>query len=133
MGTREYNRLRRVALHLPEVREIRSHGAPCFFVRGKRPIGYFHDHHNGDDRISLWCPAGPGVQETLVGDQPKRFFKPPTSSSGTFSGWLGMYLDHAGGQDVNWDQIAALLEDAFRIVAPKSLIAELDERQPKAL
>ena len=98
MGMREYNRLRKIALWLPGVNEQMSHGAPCFFVRGKRPIGYFHDHHNGDDRVSLWCPAGPGVQEKLVGGKPKRFFKPPMSSSGIFSGWVGAYLDHAGTQ-----------------------------------
>jgi len=32
-----------------------------------------------------------------------------------FSGWIGVYLDHAGRQKVDWDQIADLLEDAFCI------------------
>ncbi len=74
---------------LPEVNERMSHGEPCFFVRDKRPLCYFHDDHNGDGRISLWCPVPPGVQEEMVSAEPVRFFAPPTSASGVFSGWLG--------------------------------------------
>jgi hypothetical protein len=52
MGASHLERVRRVALALPEVCERLSHGATCFFVRVKRPICYVHDHHN-DDRVSL--------------------------------------------------------------------------------
>jgi len=100
-------------------------GATCFFVRAKRPLCYFHDHHN-DDRVSLWCPAQPGVQEALVASEPGRFFKPPMSASGTFSEWLGVFLDVAGA--VDWDEIAEIVEDAFRLVAPAAAVAELDCR-----
>ena len=60
--------------------------------------------------------------------EPERFFKPPMSAAGTFSGWLGVFLDTAGEHEVDWDEIAAILEDAFRTVAPKKLIVELDNR-----
>lgn len=50
------------------------------------------------------------------------------SAAGTFSGWLGVYLDTTGEISVDWTEIAAILEDAFRTVAPKKLIAELDHR-----
>lgn len=43
-----------------------------------------------------------------------------------FSGWLGVFLDTSGENEVDWDEIAAILEDGFRNVAPKKLIAELD-------
>jgi hypothetical protein len=125
MGTRELNRLRKIVLALPEVNERLSHGEPCFFVRNKRPVCYFHDHH-GDDRVSLWCPAPPGVQEELVAAEPGRFFKPAPSASGVFRDWLGVFLDTSGQNAVDWYEIAAILEDAYRQVAPKSLIAELD-------
>jgi hypothetical protein len=69
VGASDLERLREVALALPEVSERLSHGAMCFFVRGKKPLCYFHDHHN-DDRVSLWCPAPPGVQEQLVTAEP---------------------------------------------------------------
>jgi hypothetical protein len=126
MGRRELDRVRRIALALPEVNERLSHGAPCFFVRDKRPLCYYHDDHRGDGRISVWCPAPSGVQEELVSAEPERFFRPPLSARGTFSGWLGVYLDTSGDNTVDWNEIAAILDDAFRILAPKALIAELD-------
>jgi hypothetical protein len=123
--TLELDRVRAIALGLPEVTERVSHGATCFFVREKRPLCYFHDHHN-DDRVSLWCPAPPGTQEALVASEPTRFFKPPTSASGTFSDWLGVFLDPQGDAVVDWDEIAEIIEDAFRLVAPAKAVAELD-------
>jgi hypothetical protein len=67
------------------------------------------------------------VQDALVRSEPRRFFKPPTSASGTFSGWLGVYLDNPE-PPIDWDEIAEILEDAFRLAAPASAIAELDRR-----
>jgi len=51
------------------------------------------------------------------------------SASGVFSSWLGVYLDTTGKHAVDWSEIAAIVEDAFRMVAPKSLVAELDGRR----
>ena len=125
MGVSDFERVREIALGLPEVSERLSHGATCFFVRHKKPICYFHDHHN-DDRVSLWCPAPPGVPDELVSAEPERFFKPTPSASGTFSDWLGVFLDTSGGVSVDWDEIAEILEDAFRLVAPASAVAQLE-------
>ena len=122
------DRVRRIALALPEVNERTSHGEPCFFVRDKRPLCYFHDSHNGDGRISLWCPVPDGVQEEMVSAEPERFFAPPTSASGVFSGWLGLFLDTSGKHKVDWREVAAVVEDAYRHVAPHGLVAELDSR-----
>ena len=122
------DQVRRIALALPGVNERMSHGEPCFFVRDKRPLCYFHDEHNGDGRISLWCPVPSGVQEEMVSAEPVRFFAPPTSSSGVFRDWLGMYLDTTGPHRVDWHEIAAIVEDAFRDVAPASLVDELDRQ-----
>jgi hypothetical protein len=125
----ELARVRQIARALPEVDERVSHGEPCFFVRNKRPLCYFHDNHNGDGRISLWCPVPDGVQEEMVRADPKRFFAPATSASGVFSGWLGIYLDaDSGTRASDWREVAALVEDAYRHVAPKVLVAELDHR-----
>jgi hypothetical protein len=126
---RPLDRVRRIALALPEVNERTSHGEPCFFVRNKRALCYFHDNHNGDGRISFWCPVPDGVQEEMVSADPRRFFAPPTSSSGVFSGWLGIYLDaRSGTREVDWREVAAIIEDAYRHVAPKVLVAELNNR-----
>ena len=94
--------------------------------RDKRPLCYFHDDHNDDGRISLWCPAPPGTQEEMVSAEPLRFFAPPTSASGVFSGWLGVYLDSPAPNQTDWHEIAAIIEAAYRYVAPKALVTNLD-------
>jgi hypothetical protein len=55
----------------------------------------------------------------LVEAEPERFFVPPYVGH---RGWIGVRLD----RDVDWDEIAAIVEGAYRAVAPKGLVAELD-------
>jgi hypothetical protein len=43
-------------------------------------------------------------------------------------GWLGVYLDTSGDHKVDWREVSAIVEDAFRHVAPKVLVAGLDSR-----
>jgi hypothetical protein len=128
MGQREYSKVRKIALALPAVNERLSLGAPCFFIQDKRPLCYYHDNHRGDGRISLWCPAPPGVPAELVSAEPERFFEPTPSAAGAFSGWLGLFLDTPHPHRVDWEEIAAFIEDAYREVAPKRLIAQLDKK-----
>ena len=129
MGSYELQRVRQCALALPEVVERPSHGAPCFFVSGKRPLCYFHDSDFDDRaRVSLMCPAAPGAAETLVHARPGRFYRPAPSASGVFRDWLGMFLDDRDGTPVDWDEVADIIEEAYRLVAPRRLVARLDER-----
>lgn len=125
------DRVREIAFALADVNERLSHGEPCFFVRDKRPLCYLHDNHNGDGRISLWCPVPPGVQEEMVSAEPERFFAPSASANGVFSQWLGLYLDTSGAHHVEWGEVVAILEDAYRHVAPARLVKELDARRTK--
>ena len=115
-------RLRRLCLALPETTERLSHGEPTWFVRGKKTFVMYANHHH-DDRLGFWCAAPDGAQEALVGSDPERFFVPPYVGH---RGWLGVRLDVV---PVDWDQIADLVADAYRVVAPKKLAAELD-REP---
>jgi len=78
----------------------------------------FANHHH-DDRLAFWCAASDGAQETLVTEDPERFFVPPYVGH---RGWLGVYLD----VPVDWDQVADLVVDAYRRVAPRKLVAALD-------
>ena len=132
MASGELERIREIALALPEVNERLSHGAPCFFVRDKRPICYFHDADFArDGRVSLWCPAPAGVREDLVAAEPERFFAPTSSASGVFRDWIGVYLDTQGDLAVDWTEIATIVEEAYRLPAPKNLAAGLDDALPK--
>jgi hypothetical protein len=119
------DRVREIALALPEVNERLSHGEPCFFVR-KRPLCYFHNDHNADGRISLWCPAPPGAQDELVSADTLRFFRPQPSAGGTFADWVGVFLDSPPPTAADWREIAAILRDAYRHIAPRNLVRLLD-------
>jgi hypothetical protein len=115
-------RVRTLCLSLPETTERLSHGAPTWFVRGKKTFVMYLDDHHGDGRLALWCAAPPDVQSTLVSEEPERFFVPPYVGT---RGWLGVRLD----VDVDWDEVAGIVEDAYRMVAPKRLVAALHERR----
>ena len=77
-------------------------------------------NHHGAGRSAVWCKAGPGNQELMVHAEPKRFFVPPYVGP---NGWVGVWLDGK----VDWPELAGLLEDSYRLVAPKRLITRLDE------
>ena len=113
-------RLREICMALPEIQERLSHGEPTWFVRGKKTVASLDDHHHGADHLAFWCPAPPGVQREMVEQEPRRFFSPPYVGG---RGWLGVRIDN--GPD--WDEVAQIIEDAYRMVAPKKLIALLDE------
>ncbi len=113
-------KVREACLALPEVTERLSHGEPTFFVRDKKTFVMFHDDHHGDGRLALWVAAAPGVQAEMVDEEPDRFFVPPYVGH---RGWLGVRLD----RKPNWAEVAGICADAYRQVAPKSLVAQLDE------
>src|SRR5262245_48625836 len=119
MARDSLERLRRLCLALPEATERLSHGEPTWFVRGKKTFVMYADHHH-DDRLAFWCAAPDGAQEALVALDPKRFFVPPYVGT---RGWLGVRLDVP---PLDWGQIADLVADAYRTVAPRRVVAELD-------
>ena len=127
MGRTQLDQVREIALAMPSVTERATHGAVGFFVQDRRPLCYVHDHHRGDDRVSLWFPSSPSVQEELVAAEPHRFFRPAPSASGAFGTWLAMYLDLPGPDGVDRSEVAAVLHEAYRRIAPRRLIAALDD------
>lgn len=112
-------KVRAACLELPEVTERLSHGSPTWFVRGKKTFVMFLDDHHGDGRLALWVAAAPGVQAEMVDEEPDRFFVPPYVGH---RGWLGVRLD----RKPDWDEIAGICAEAYRQVAPKTLVAQLD-------
>lgn len=113
-------RLRRIIRGFPETSEKISHGAPTFWG-GKKTFATFHVDHHGDGRVAVWCKVPPGAQEALVESDPESFFVPPYVGP---SGWVGIRLD----REVPWDVVAGLLEEGYRMVAPRRALAELDRR-----
>jgi hypothetical protein len=87
-------------------------------LEARRPSTYADHHH--DDRLAFWCAAPPGAQDLLVAGAPDQYFVPPYVGH---RGWLGVYLD----VPLDWGEIGDLVTDAYRTVAPKPLLALLDE------
>jgi hypothetical protein len=112
---RVLRRLRRICLGLPEVSERLSHGAPTFFVRGKKAFLMVLTDHHGDGRFAVWCAAPAGMQSMLVDADPERFFVPPYVGH---RGWLGVRLDRG----LHWDELEGIAEDAYAEVASAKLV-----------
>jgi hypothetical protein len=119
MTPRPLLRLRKLCLALPEAHEVEAWGEPTFRVRNKLFAMYAAaGNHHGAGRPAVWFKAGPGNQALMVGAAPERFFVPPYVGP---SGWVGAWLDRG----VEWDELADLLADAYRLVAPRRLLSQL--------
>ena len=95
-----------------------SHGSPTWWG-GKRTFASFDDHHHGAEHIAVWVKSTFLEQETLVEADPQVFFVPPYVGP---SGWVGVRLDRGA----DWEMVAGVLEEGYRLVAPKRALARLD-------
>lgn len=104
---------------LPEALEkpFGGHTSPAFRVRDKIFVFCYQE-----GRAGISVKGAPGAQQALVSSDPDRFFVPPYSGP---KGWVGAYLD----MDQDWDEIAELIEESYRLIAPKRLVAMLDEHE----
>lgn len=108
------SRLRGLCLKLPEVAEGTTVHLPSFKVRTKTFVIYADG-----DPPSAWIKARREDQRELIASDPERFFAPPYLGP---SGWVAAHLDDG----CDWDELGELAVDAFRLVAPKRLIRQLD-------
>ena len=110
--TKPITGLRKACLKLTEAAEKETWGHPTFRVRDKI-FAMFVERDNG--RPAVTCKAPEGSQAILVGADPDRFYVPPYVGH---KGWVGMYLD----RDVDWKEVAVLVERSYRMTAPKKLL-----------
>jgi len=121
MPPRPLARLRKLALALPEATEKEAWGTPTFRVKEKMFAMYAAaDTHVGGGRPGVWIKAAPGNQRLMVEMLPHRFFVPPYMGP---SGWVGVWLD----DPCDWAELAELLRDGWRLVAPKKLVRATEE------
>jgi hypothetical protein len=118
-GTAVLDRVRAISLALSGAVEKLAWGTATFRA-GDRMFAHFNDNHHNDGRIAVWCAAPPGAQETLIDAAPGRFFRPPYVGH---KGWVGIDL----GPEVDWDEVAWVLENACRSVASRKLLAGLED------
>ena len=105
-------RVREIALALPDVTEKLSHGEPAFFVRGRMFFTVDNDHH-GSGHVAVWCNAPDGAQRSLAEGDPNHFFDPPYVGK---AGWLGMRLDSG----LRWPVVADMIRQAHEVTAAKA-------------
>ena len=106
-------RLRAICLALPDTTEKVAWGEPTWRVRG-RLFAQLDDHHHGAEHLAVWLPAPLGEQESMIFLDPVRFFRPPYVGP---RGWVGVRIDRRP----NWTLIAAVVKQAYRVVAPSRL------------
>ena len=106
-------RLREICLSLPGATEKEAWGDPTWRVKDRIFAMQKGNYEGG--RPSVWFKAPPGGQTVLVASAPDRFFVPPYVGH---KGWVGLWLD---GRRVDWAELADLLEESHRLIAPKRL------------
>ncbi len=112
-------RLRALCLGLPDASEKVAWGDPTWRVRDRIFAMQKGNHEGG--RPSLWLKGAPGAQEVLVGARSSVFFVPPYVGH---KGWVGIYLD---GAAMEWDVVADLIVESWRLIAGPRLAASLPE------
>jgi hypothetical protein len=113
MGVRATT-VRAFALSLPDAEERETWEAATFRVRD-RIFAMFDD---GSER-ELWIKATFDEQQALVAMDPDAYFEPAYVGS---KGWVGVLIAKADRSEVE-----ELLTEAWRMTAPKRLVAAFDE------
>ena len=109
-------RIREICAELPDVDVAPTKGGHHDIqVRGRRLAWHLVNHH-GDGRVSLTVRAPKGANVVMSEAEPERFFMPPYVAQ---HGYVGVWLDT---KDVDWDEVRELVVEAYRSVAPKTLV-----------
>jgi hypothetical protein len=111
MGVRK-DTVRRLALALPEAIEQETWETPTFRVRTKIFAML------SDEQRSCWVKATHDEQQALVSMDPGTFFVPPYVGP---KGWVGVWF-----ATVDRGEMQELLTEAWRMTAPKRLVAAFD-------
>ena len=116
------DRLVRLCRTLPEATVTPHDQHLGFQVRG-RTFAWYVDDEGGDGKVGVLCKTPPGQNQGLVASDPHRFYLPRYVGT---RGWVGLRLDRT---DVDWGEVAELVADSYRLVAPRRL-ATLVGRPP---
>ena len=112
--------VRRLCLGFPEATEQETWGHPTFRIGRKLFATYGRvEQPDGEAVSTMTMKAAAGEQDSLLAEG-HPFFYPNYVGS---KGWIGVLVD----DDTDWTEIAELVEDSFRLIAPKRVSAKLDD------
>jgi phosphoribosylglycinamide formyltransferase-1 len=114
------DRLVRFCRTLPEA-TVTAHDQHVGFQVGGRTFAWYVDDEHGDGRVAVLCKAPQGLNAALAASDPHRFYLPRYVGS---RGWVALRLDR---QDVDWGEVAELVADSYRLVAPRRLARLVDQ------
>ncbi len=124
--TREANpayltqRVRELALAMPEAEETLSHGMACFgIIKGKKFAYVSHNHHGDGQTALLVKISGVEEQSMRIEQDGALYFRPAYFGDG----WLGIRLDLG---DADWDAIGDWLRQSWLAIAPRKLAIMAD-------
>lgn len=118
------NKVRELALALPETHERPSHGNPGWRAgteKNGKYFAHFADRHHGSEHIAVLVKAD-SIDEmmALIDQNPDLYFRPDFYGA---SGWIGVKLNRP---DTDWDHVADWLSQSWRRCAPKNLTELMD-------
>jgi phosphoribosylglycinamide formyltransferase-1 len=115
------DRLRGIALALPEAYEKPSHGTRAFGVEGGKMFAYFQQNHHGDGITAVLVKtSGEEEQAMLIESDPELYYRPAYLGP---AGWVGIRLDRP---PVDWAHVEQWLGKSWRRAAPRRLTKLLD-------
>lgn len=119
-----YDRVKALALTLPETHCRDSHGSPGFRVGTEKSgkfFAHFNNQHHGEEHIAVLVKTS-SMDELLglVEAQPEVYFKPAYYGA---SGWIGLILNRP---NVDWAHVEEWLQRSWRAVAPAKLSKLMD-------
>lgn len=112
------SRLTTLCLALPEARREDAGPHAAFRVRTRTFAYYLNDHH-GDGMVAVSLKTSMELQTVLIAADPARFYRPAYLGP---RGWIALRLDTPS---LEWAEVAALVTDSYRLVAPKRLAARV--------
>ncbi len=109
------DKVRALALDLPETEERPSHGQPTFFVAGKQFAQFRHDHH-GDGRTIVAVKTADAEEARMLIEA-----APETYSHVAYfrAEWVGLAL---GGSNTDWDHVGDRIARSWELAAPRRLL-----------
>jgi len=109
-------RIRSVALALPETSEKLSHGQPTFFVADKQ-FAQFRDDHHGDGLTVVCVKTGGSDEQAMLIEANPDFYGLPAYLGP--SGWVSLDLT---GDDLDWSLVEDRIARSWELAAPRRLL-----------
>ncbi|WP_083942827.1 MmcQ/YjbR family DNA-binding protein [Sphingomonas soli] len=111
--TAALEKVREIALALPEAEERISHGQATFFATGKMFAQFRHDHH-GDGRTVVAVKTSEAEEARMLIEQvPDQYSRVAYFRAE----WVGLNLS-----DPDWDHVGDRIARSWELIAPRRLL-----------